>query len=189
MQRLKKFLANKFSAPVLSADRERGFTLLEVIIALAIMVMAFASILSVESGAIRASEKTRQLNVIAMLAKNKMVETEYAIEGKSFEEVKKEESGTFEAPYDSYRWKKVIKEIEFPNLALSSSAGGDGKSAGSASEGGGFADTMTKLVSKFFSKAIREVTITIFWKQGSGEQTFSLSTYWVDLEHEFALSE
>jgi prepilin-type N-terminal cleavage/methylation domain-containing protein len=42
-----------------AASNQAGFTLLEVIIALAIMVIAFASILSVESESINASGRTR----------------------------------------------------------------------------------------------------------------------------------
>src|SRR3954468_22302204 len=108
-----------------SDNGEGGFNLLEVIIALTIMVLAFTAILSVESGGITAAEKTHQVNVVAMLARNKMIETEYAIEGKSFDEVKKEDAGNFEG-YPEFRWTSEIKEVKFPSLNLSPS-GGEGK--------------------------------------------------------------
>src|SRR5262245_17024548 len=98
---------------------ESGFTLLEVIIALTIMVLAFSAILSVESGGITAAEKTHQLNVVSMLARNKMIEMEYAIEGKGFDEVKKEDGGQFAAPFEDFRWEAEIKEIQFPSMNLS----------------------------------------------------------------------
>jgi hypothetical protein len=44
-------------------------------------------------------------------------------------------------------------------------------------------------MSSYLSKAIREVTVTITWQRGSGTQNFSVSTYWVNLNHEFSLSE
>ncbi|MCM2278700.1 MAG: prepilin-type N-terminal cleavage/methylation domain-containing protein [Oligoflexia bacterium] len=161
---------------------EGGFTLLEVVIALAIMVLAFASILSVESGSINASARARQMNIVGMLAKSKMVETEYQIEGKSFEEIGKEAGGAFEAPYEDYRWTTAVKELEFPNLA----SGKQEQGAVAGSEG---ADMISGLLTKFLSQSVREVTVTVFWKRGNAEQSFALSTYWVDLNHEFSLSQ
>lgn len=171
MLMLKKSLANK------------GFTLLEVVIALAIMVIAFAAILAVEGGAINASARAKQLNTVSMLAKNQMVETEFLIEGKTFDEVQKEEAGVFQPPYQDYRWKRTVKELHFPRFSSGSGKGGSTEGATDSS------DLISKLITNFFSKAIREVTVTVFWKRGTGEQNYSLSTYWVDLNYEFKFSE
>ena len=174
-----------------TSAQEAGFTLLEVIIALAIMVVAFTSILSVESGSINASARARQLNIVAMLAKGTMVDTELKLEGKTFEEAKKEEGGTYETPYQDYRWAATVKEIQFPQLNVSGASGsGDKKEEDKNPEGTtDIIGTMTKLVTKFLSKAVREVNVTVFWKKGTGEQKFTLSTYWVNLEQDFEVSE
>jgi prepilin-type N-terminal cleavage/methylation domain-containing protein len=173
-----------------------GFTLLEVIIAMTIMVLSFASILAVEQGSIRATARAKQMNVVGMLAKNQMVETEFKIQNKTFDEVKKEESGTFAAPYEDYHWKTIIKELKFPNLAA---LGGGGKKGGGATSGNSgdsgdssvnsITEMVTKLMTQYFSKAIREVSVTVSWKQGPGEQSFTLSTYWVNLNAQFQLQE
>ncbi|HLD99902.1 MAG TPA: prepilin-type N-terminal cleavage/methylation domain-containing protein [Bdellovibrionota bacterium] len=160
-----------------------GFTLLETMIAMAIMMVAFASILAVESGSINASNRAKQLNIVAMLAKNQMIEAEYEIEGKTFEEVKKKDGGNFAQPYQDYRWTMEIKEIKFPSLNFG------GSKASGGEDDGGITGLMTKLLTNYISKAIRELTVTIFWKKGPGEQSFSVSTYWVDLNHEFELQE
>lgn len=167
----------------------KGFTLLEVIIAMTIMVLAFASILAVESNSISATTRAKEMNIVAMLARNKMVELEYQVEGKSFDEVKKEEGGTFDSPYEAFRWKTEVKELKFPNLA---SLGGGNKNSGAGGgddQGSQYAEQITKLVTKFFTKALREISVTIFWKRGSGEVNYSVSTYWVDLNHEFETTE
>lgn len=187
MSPLKRFLRNN--------SAEEGFTLLEVIIAIAIMVMALGSILTVQSGSLNASAKAREMNIVAMLAKSKMVDIEGTFEGKPFNEVKKEDGGAFPAPYEEYRWTTLVKEIEFPNLSATAPTQGGGDSAGggeSAGGGGGqpqAAETLTRLVTNFLSKAVREVTVTVIWKRGTNDQKFSLTTYWVDLNHEFSLSE
>src|SRR3982750_1026564 len=133
---------------------ESGFTLLEVIIAMTIMVLAFTAILSVESGGISAAEKTHQINIVSMLARNKMIETEYAIEGKTFDEVKKEDQGTFDG-YPNFRWTTEIKEVKFPNLNLSPSGGDGGKEAkGGSQPVSDLVTLITKLITNFLSKSV-----------------------------------
>lgn len=163
-----------------------GFTLLEVIIAITIMVLAFAAILSVESNSITATTRAKEVNIVTMLARGKMVELEYEIEGKTFDEVKKEETGAFEAPYETFHWKKEVKEIKFPTMNF---GGGKGTNASGDDNGGQYAELLTKLVTNYFTKAVRELSVTVFWKRGSGEVSYSVSTFWVDLNHEFETSE
>lgn len=171
-------------------SNNRGFTLLEVIIALSIMVLAFASILAIESNSINATIRSKEMNMVAMLARNQMTDLEFKIEGKTFDEVKKEDGGTFAAPFERFRWQSAVKEIKFPNIG-----GGGGNGAGGAGAAGAkkeedgaqaqVAEMITKAITNYFSKAIREVSVTIFWKRGSNEVSYSVSTYWVDLNHEF----
>jgi len=197
MSHQKKFLKNRIRPIHLPPEDQgfalldSGFTLLEVVIALAILVMAFASILAVEGGSVNASVKAKQMNIVAMLAKNKMVETEFTFEGKPFDEVKKETEGTFEEPYQDYRWKTKIQELKFPALSTSGGKAGGTEGGGTSSAGGQNqgADLIMKMMSNFLSKAIREVNVTVFWKKGTIEQNFTLSTFWVDLSYEFKLSE
>ncbi len=163
-----------------------GFTLLETLIAITIMVLAFTAILMVENNSINATTRAKQMNIVAMLAKNAMIDAEFEIENLSFEEVKKEESETFAKPYEAYRWKREIKEIEFPSINLT--GGGDGGEDGGEGTSSGLQEQFAKLISKYLSEAIREITITISWKKGESEQSFSVSSYWVNLEHEFPLS-
>ncbi len=172
-----------------------GFTLLEVMIAMTIMVLCMASIFQISSTSIGAVEKVKNFNLIASMARNKMQETEFEIEGKSFTDMTKEESGTFEGPdFQDFRWQREIKEVEFPNLAsLGKAQGGEGEdSGGSPSSGGGNSDIagmIGKNVTDYLSKSVREITITIFWKRAGGELKYSLSTYWVDLNHEFSITQ
>jgi prepilin-type N-terminal cleavage/methylation domain-containing protein len=172
---------------------EEGFTLLEVMIAMAIMMVAFASILMVQSSSIEASIKAKRMNVVGMLAKSLMIDTELMFQGKPFAELKKEEAGQFKEPYQDYAWKRTVKEVKFPNLDFSSAAGGAAgdKAADNTQQEGDDRSTeiMTRLITKFLSNAVREVTVTVSWKKGTGSQSFAVSTYWVDLNSEFAISE
>jgi len=173
---------------------EGGFTLLEVMIAMTIMLLAFTSILAVESSSMNTSAKAKQMNIVGMLARNAMTQTEVEIQGKAFKELNEEDSAQFEEPFQDYTWVRTVKEVKFPNLAgmfqagANAQEGGENSQAADAQEGNAaLMEQMTKLVSNFLSKALREVTITIKWKKGSGEQKYVVSMYWVDLNSDFQL--
>lgn len=167
---------------------QQGFTLLETMIAMAIMMVAFASILMVESASINTAVKTKQMNIVNLLARRAMIEAEHEFTGKKFEEIQKEKSEQVKPPYENFKMTRTIKEIKFPSFNMQPSEGGSNPE-GSQETGNNFAEQLTKLVTNFLSKAVREVTVTISWKKGEGEQKFSVSTYWVDLNHDFALSD
>ena len=71
---------------------DEGFTLLEVLISLGIMVLIFSIFFIVQSNSIRATERSVDMSVVAMLAKNTITEMELDLEGKTFSEVKEEEN-------------------------------------------------------------------------------------------------
>jgi hypothetical protein len=114
-----------------------------------------------------------------------MIEIEYEIEGKTFDEVKKEDSGTFEG-FPDFRWSTEIKEVKFPSLNLQGPQS-DGDKGGSQPVSD-LVTLMTKLITNFLSKSVREVDVSVFWKRPGGEQRFIVSTFWVDLNHEFELN-
>src|SRR5438874_11821702 len=107
------------------------------------MVLAFAAILSVENDSINATTRGKEINIATMLARGKMIDLEYAVEGKTFDEFKKEDGGAFEAPYESYHWKTKVEEVKFPNMNFGS---GGNKSNKEDDPGAQFADQIFKLV-------------------------------------------
>ena len=166
----------------LETRSESGFTLLETMIAVAIMLIAFSAILMTESASLNSSARAKQMNIVAMLSKNALIESEYAIQGRTFEEMDKEKTLPFPEPYNDYSYKRIIKEIKFPSLSLGGSKAGAGGIDATTEQ-------VIKLLTNFLSKAVREVTVEVIWKKGTETQSFAVSTYWVDLNHEFQLTE
>ncbi len=167
-----------------------GFSLLEVMIAMTIMMIAFSSILMIQSSSIQNSIKAKNMNIVSMLARNKMVEFELEWEGKSFSELSKEQAGTFPTPYEDYQRKKQVKEVKFPSLeAIFSSAGGSGNADEGASQQDQATTRIARIMTAYLNKAIREVVVSISWQRGKGRQEFVLSTYWIDLNAEFSINE
>lgn len=170
-----------------------GFTLLEVMIALAIMLVAFSSILAIQSSSMASALKSRQILEVSVLARNAMVQTEIEISGKKFEEIAPEltvpcdEAGNF----PDYTCTRKVKEIKLPNLAgLSKAAqgGGDKANAEDDEKNSAMLEQMTKVITNFLSKAVREVTITVSWKRGTTTQKYDVAMYWVDLNSDFNIN-
>ena len=171
--------------------RADGFTLLEVMIALAIMLVAFSSILAIQSSSMGSALKARQIHEVSVLARNAMVQTEVEISGKKFTEIPEEASGQFEEPFADYSWTRKIKEVKLPNLGgISKAAQGDTGGAKSDEEekNGAMIEQMTKVITNFLSKAVREVTITVSWKRGTTTQKYDVAMYWVDMNSDFNLN-
>ncbi len=160
-----------------------GFTLLEVMIALTIMILSFASIFVIQDNSISATNRAREMNAVAMLAKNQMTELEYRTQGKTFEEVKKEDGGTFPAPYEKYRWTSKVNELNFPNLGL----GGGGSQSKTGDSG--MEELVAKTIFKHLSKSTREIKLTLYWKRGSGEMSYTISSLWVNFNQELLLGD
>lgn len=176
--------------------RQDGFTLLEVMIAMAIMLVAFSSILAIQSSSMNSALRSRQVHEVSMLARWAMASTEVEIAGKKFSDISEELSGQFDPPYQDYSWTRKIREITLPNLSGISKAVQEASGGGpttreeeeAAEQNGALLEQMTKIITNFISKAVREVTITVSWKRGTHTQTYEVAMYWVDLNSDFQLT-
>ncbi len=162
-----------------------GFTLLEVMIAIGILAIGIGAILVAENNSLDTTFRAKRMTTVATLARNSLIEAEREIQGKTFDETRKELSGKFDPPYAEYSWERKIKEITFPNV-LTPDAQGGGKSGQPEDQNEA---RVVRLATQFLSKATREINITIKWKDKGQDQEYSVSQYWVDLNHEFNLSE
>jgi type II secretion system protein I len=85
----------------------RGFTLLEVMIALAILSLVAIAFLRMQAGSLRLIDESSQISLATLLAREKMAELESA----GFPEVGKS-SGPGGEEFDSFRWERVISSTE-----------------------------------------------------------------------------
>jgi len=162
-----------------------GFTLIEVLIAIAIMTVAFTSIFIVQSNSINAVRSAKNTNIVSMLIKNYMIETEQEFEGRAFTEVPKDKNKTCDEAFSDYKCSRVIKEIQFPQLSFGQQNNNPNNSSGGDAQ---MVEKIGKLITKFLSQAIREVTVTVTWGK-KVEEKVSMTTYWVNLNQEFSINE
>lgn len=161
---------------------KNGLTLIEVLVALAIIASALPAIILTRRNNIESMIVARRMNIVAMLAKQRMIQAEIEVQGKPFTEVSESVSGQFDPPHQDYSWTREIKEVTFPNLLTGLSESGDG--SGGKSQTGMQAEDM---VTKYLSNSVRELVITVSWKSGEDVQSYKVAQYWVNLNSEMSL--
>lgn len=150
----------------------KGFTLLEVLIAL--LILAFSMVVLVESwgGNFRAVQKARKYTVVTMLLQKKVTEFEILSRDKKFDEIKDEDKGDFGHDYPEYTWEMKSRPFEIPNIFPASDKQNK------------MTEMIVKGMMKYFEEAVKEVVITVVYKSGKSVQKYSVSTLYVDYNKE-----
>ena len=91
--------------------KEKGFTLFEVLVALAVIGISLVLILESFSLSAKISNESKNISLATLLANDKMVE----IETEGFPETGEEE-GIFEPPYSGFKWIKSIEDLEIEGM-------------------------------------------------------------------------
>ena len=151
----------------------KGFTLIEVMVAMMIMVGAIIILYTSTAGTQARIRKSRVYNNVALLLERKIAEVEAKNTGKSITELSDEE-GDFGKDFPEYRWTFAVQPFEMPDLSAAVTRDG-------ASE---MLLTILSTLRETMSQSIMEGTVTVFVKSGDKEVPFSVTTYFVDYEKE-----
>ncbi|MCO4747862.1 MAG: prepilin-type N-terminal cleavage/methylation domain-containing protein [Proteobacteria bacterium] len=171
--------------------RSAGFTLLEVMVALAIMVASFAMLLKSQGNAVVMTREARYIITGTQLAQEKMAEVRLEVEKTGVYDRQITDSGDFDSFGDEafdlefgdafeefhYEWwvSEIDLEIAGDIMGMASEYAGDqAEDAGQASAAGGGAagndmlgmlsgDLITNQVGKYF----REVRVRVWWGEDS----------------------
>lgn len=195
------------SAAARARARQRGFTLLEVMIALGILFTSLAVLIYRTTANIHTAERAEALGIATDLSRAKMYELEELLLKDGFQELDQEERGDFsEEDHKEFEWEAKIEKIELPSLgnmeALAGSAeegaeGGEGGEGGiadsplagllamgggdaSAAAGASFLSSQFELISQVLESSIRKVTLRATWKVGSRDEELITSAYFTD---------
>lgn len=149
-----------------------GFSLLEVMIAVAILAVSLMAIFSLQSTSLMGSARAQKISIATQLAREKMarvlIELDAGMVKGEFPD-EKEESGAFEEEkFPDYTWKVSVKKVEIP--APPASAGSPAQEGNSDVMGQIF-----EMVSKQLSESSREVKLTVGWTEdGSDEKEIGI---------------
>ena len=181
--------------------RNRGFTLLETVIALAILALALMAIFDLNSGAVANHVYSKHLTVASLLARSKMTDLEQKLYDEGFSNDDDEESGDFsDEGWGSFKWRAKIIAPKADgvspdqlvgaifNLPIGDSGSGDplgglasmfggsgGKDptggAGAAAAGAGMG-AMAGMIQPMFTQMVEQLTRSV--------REVHLTVYWQD---------
>jgi general secretion pathway protein I len=175
-----------------------GFTLLEVMIALAILASAMVATSDVVSGALRNHVRAQHLEVASLLARGKMAALEDRYEWKGFAATDEHDEGTFEDDgHPEVKWRVEVKAPPVdlgPDAVLRVLTGGDQglnellPSPEQAPQLAPFQAALTAALQgvlgrlgEQLKRGARQVELTVSWPEGAREESFKVTTVMVVL--------
>ena len=95
---------------------QQGFTLLEVMVALAIVAIALVALLGLGNRSIAVNARLQKITQATLLAQQRMTEVEIEAAGNAMGVFG--EAGVFDEPFAEYRWRVTFEDTPLPNLAM-----------------------------------------------------------------------
>lgn len=166
----------------------RGFSLLEVLIALAILGMSLGVLLQSQAQSLDATGRARDYNIASSLMRSKLVDIEAETLADGFVVGSTESAGDFaEDGFPDFKWSAKVSEIEMDLTSISSlcesmmggEEGGDDTMAGGMScEAllGGAAGGVLQNISEDLTRGMRAVEVKIEWQNAGYSEGFSTRT-------------
>ena len=152
---------------------ERGFTLLEIMVAVSILAISMLVILDFHGGSMLTSRRAEEVTQATMLARMKIREIQLDIEkeiGKGgFPSEDKTMEGSFDEPFENYKWSARITKVEIP--VPPQPEGEDGEAG---------LDIMLKvfqMISEKIADSAREIRLEVKWDELGEEQLISVATH------------
>ncbi len=171
-------------------SRDSGFTLLEIMVAVAILASTLVVLLSIVTNNVRSTNHAKMTTAATFLARTKMVEIEDEILDNGFTDNDEVKAGTFrDLGYPQFRCDTLIERIELPSdLAQkardqATTQTQDSKDPMSMLTGfmGGMMSSFIDPVRLGLQESVRKVTVRVLWDEhGRRDQTFEVVQYLTD---------
>jgi type II secretion system protein I len=169
---------------------EAGFTLLEVLIAVAILAVSLSSLMGSQMNSMAATRYARDITAAALLAEHQIVELEFFHRQEGWVSSDVDYEGDFnEQGYPDMQWTCTVHFIELPEYnqlieakeGADEAAGEDGDNVMDAGDQAfGALGMVWPIVKAAIESSIRKVDCTVFWKNGTIDEEFTVQTFWTD---------
>jgi len=161
----------------------RGFTLLEVMVAVAVMALAMGVMVEVEGHAIEKTNDAKYYTVATLLLRGKILDVQQTLREEGYGDFVNVLEGDFsEEGYPEFRWAARVRKLEVP---IPSSAGGE--KANQATEGSGGLSLATlapmlQNVGSVLENSVRELEVRVLWMDGKYQRHVAVVTHVVSRE-------
>lgn len=171
-----------------------GFTLLEVMIAMAVLALSLTSMLTSQMASLRATKYAQTITSVAFLADYQLIETEYIVrkEGGWVLEDKFYEGTFADQGWPDVKYKCIVDFLKLPEYTElraakdSSDRANRGESSMYYKSAGDQAFTALGMVwtpvKQAIERSIRKVKCTVKWKNGNIDEEYVVNTFWADPE-------
>ncbi|MEM9457657.1 MAG: type II secretion system protein [Myxococcota bacterium] len=184
--------------------RNAGFTLLEVLVAVAILSITLASLLSSQMASMRATAHARQLSSVAFLAEGQLVEIEWTLKQDGWGQDDQVFEGDFaEEGWPDVEYLCIVDLIEMPDynelVAAKDAADTDGDDdfiQDAGEQAFGMLGMVWPIISEAIEQSIRKSWCTVRWARDGNRKKLSdewlcgddeidcltIATFWTDPE-------
>lgn len=164
----------------------RGFSLLEVIIALAIMSMSLLVLLQAQGQSLASAGRSKDITIATLLARGKMVDIEQKLFHDGFVMNDDEEDGDFsDEGFANIKWKSRVSEVELDLSTLQGLCGAVGEKTRKGGKDNEQARTdcestmagigsMLGSLTQEVAASIRAVELVVHWADGRYDETMRL---------------
>lgn len=170
----------------------RGFSLLELTVAILILGMSLLVIFQIQARSIRMAMKARNITVATMLARAKILDCKYLLQEHGFGASDFSEDGDFrDEGFPDYTWECHSYRFDIPKPspdAIAQAMKAKAKSGKDENSGGGaMGDINAGMLAPFFAvisdtlaSSIRELVTIVRWKDQEYDEHLQVTTHIID---------
>jgi len=181
----------------LAVPGARGYTLLEVLIAMSILAIALSILLGTQANSAHMTERANRMALASLLVRSKMIDLEGELRTEGFSDTTQELSGDFsDEGFDDMEWEAVIEVLEIPDAASGDFAAavhtqlfGDGENQGSLTGSDAVSQWLPMIMAELpgiinqMCERARRITLEISWPEGNESMTLTVEQYVVNLNY------
>jgi prepilin-type N-terminal cleavage/methylation domain-containing protein len=167
-----------------------GFTLLEIMVALAILSMSLVVLLEIVTNNVRATNHAKLTTAATFLARGKMIDVEDVILENGFSTSDEAANGTFrDQGYPAFRWDYAIERVELPtdmtrkvqDQAQDKTQGAKDPMSMMSGFLGGMMSSFIEPIRIGLQESVRRVTVHVVWDEsGRRDQSIEVVQYLTD---------
>jgi general secretion pathway protein I len=168
-----------------------GFSLLEVMVALAVLAISLVLLSEITTSNVRATHHAKMTSVATFLARTKMADIENDVLYQGFVDSDQTDAGDFAAEArPEFRWTTFIEKIQLPaDMAQKAQDANQDKMEAQSGNPltamagfmGGFMTTLIEPIRVGIEESVRRVTVRVAWDEpGRKEQSFEVVTFMTD---------